>query len=132
MEGAECAGGFYRGERDALIAYARYHSAFTAEDLEQLRDAATLPGEVGRVAREALRGPPLPWDCAHLWSWFLELAGARSEGMSGANPLTHRDILAWRALRGMTPSEMDVTLLLLLDRECRTKSKTPSPTAPHE
>jgi hypothetical protein len=64
-----------------------------------------------------LDGPLLPREAVHIWTWFLELCGARSSNGWGPNPLGFQDIRAWAELTGTTIRPVEVQVLLRLDQE---------------
>ncbi|WP_420213849.1 phage tail assembly chaperone [Janthinobacterium fluminis] len=39
--------------------------------------------------------PPLPYELAHIWEWFVQLNRKRQNGMA-LNPLSSAEILAWQ------------------------------------
>ncbi len=64
------------------------------------------------VVQEA---PEFPEPVGYVWDWFQELAGRRTGGGVGPNPLTHQEIEAWSRLTGVTLELRELRLLLRLD-----------------
>lgn len=64
---------------------------------------------------DILAGPPLPDCAAYVWETFLELHKGRTYGMSGPNPLSYGDIVAWCNLTGITLSSWEIGVIKTLD-----------------
>ena len=56
--------------------------------------------------------PPVLW---YLWEWFGELSAQRSHGMTGPNPIGFAELLAWAAIRRISLTGSEVSVLLRLD-----------------
>lgn len=69
---------------------------------------------LGRVP-EDLIGPPFPDRYAHLWQAFVDIHKGRSYGMSGPNPLSWQDILAWDTLMRAGLQDWEVRVIKALD-----------------
>jgi hypothetical protein len=67
------------------------------------------------VAAAALQGPEYPEHLLYLVGWMRSLVGRSGVGVSGAAPLSYREVLAWSALTGNSPSPWDVDALMVLD-----------------
>lgn len=69
-------------------------------------------------AAEALAGPELPESCAHVWTWFCELAVSRpAPAAPGQLPprFTYAELDAWARLSGARPRPWEIALLRELD-----------------
>lgn len=102
----------------ALLDYAR--AEFT---LSRLHGKGTVREHL--EAQERMTGrtpkrlilPELPCQIEHLWSWFRELAAARTGNGYGPNPIAWTEIAAWAALTGARPTPWEVAALKALDAE---------------
>lgn len=67
-----------------------------------------------------LIGPgDLPEGLWHVWTWYLELAGARGSSGFGWNPIGWPELAAWQRLTGARPLAHELDWLLALDRAFR-------------
>lgn len=57
----------------------------------------------------SLEGPPLPAECAYVWTWHLEMSARRGMGFNGAEAITWQDMRAWAELHQLelTPFELE-------------------------
>jgi len=79
------------------------------EHLEQVRK---MTGH----APEELENPyEFPKLLSHVWSFFLQLSQARTQGFSGPNPISYPDIQSWKELTGNTINPYEVGILKRLD-----------------
>jgi len=70
--------------------------------------------QTGKTPKE-LESPPFPTLVSHIWSAFIALSSARTNGYNGPNPLTYTDIKAWAELTNSYVSSRDVEAIKLLD-----------------
>jgi len=54
-------------------------------------------------------------ELAHVWSWYCELAAARSGSGFGPNPIGYRDITEWARLSGLKPGRFEIECLLAIE-----------------
>jgi len=112
---------FLAGVREQLIAYARHARALARprKDGSTLREhlerVAQMGGPHGARVAAQLAGPEFPEACAHVWTWFCALHGARSFGPNGPNPIGYAEIAAWARLTRRAPQAWEVDLLRELD-----------------
>lgn len=59
----------------------------------------------------------LPAAAEHVWRWFQELDGARTDNGYGANPIGFADLSAWSNVTGRQPREWEVAALRAMDAE---------------
>lgn len=52
----------------------------------------------------------------YVWTAFLDLNGARTQGFNGPNPITYQDIRAWIDLTETPLSAWEVEAIKRLDR----------------
>ena len=78
------------------------------EHLEQIER------QIGRPP-EGLEGPEFPSLLANVWSAFIRLSQARTQGMSGPNPITFEQIKAWKELTEYPLSPREVEVVKQLD-----------------
>jgi hypothetical protein len=64
-------------------------------------------------------GPREPEPFAYLLTWAHQLVGRSGVGMNGFAPLSAAEIAHWSALRGVTPSVLEVEALVAIDRVLR-------------
>ena len=60
--------------------------------------------------------PELPPGGAHVWQWFIELAGARQSGFA-PNPISFDQLGWWAWLTGRRPARWELRALGLIDSE---------------
>ncbi|WP_426076896.1 phage tail assembly chaperone [Janthinobacterium sp. PSPC3-1] len=58
--------------------------------------------------------PPLPFELAHVWEWFVQLNRKRQNGMA-VNPIASTEILAWQARHRLAVEPFEHQLLDSLD-----------------
>lgn len=63
--------------------------------------------------------PEVPECVQHVWNWFAQLARQRQGGFSGPEPITWRDIAAWRDLTGTLITDTEVEMLVAMDAAYR-------------
>lgn len=71
--------------------------------------------QTGRKPQELISPVEFPVLLLHVWSAFIALSNSRTPGFSGANPITYRDILDWKALTHNVLSPRDVQAIMELD-----------------
>lgn len=76
-----------------------------------------------------IEGPEIPPDAEHIWAWFLDLHQARGGNGFGPNPISWRDLVAWRDLTGVTIYPAEIMAIMELDR-LWLKSQADKPKAP--
>lgn len=85
-------------------------------------------------AVQALTAPDFPDALEYLHGWWRELRAGSPEGLTGAAPVTYRDIAAWAALTGTRLTAREVRALLEVDRAflhaLRTEDEAPKPATP--
>lgn len=59
--------------------------------------------------------PETPEEVDYLLDWFEQLSATRTSGMSGPNPLSPSDVLAWSELTGSKISPNEYLILRAMD-----------------
>lgn len=59
--------------------------------------------------------PEPPSGTLHIWNWFMELSASRGDGMNGPAALQFQDVWCWSQLTGVTPSPLEISLIMLID-----------------
>ena len=83
-------------------------------------------------AIEALDGPEFPEVLDYLLVCYEELAVSRSVGMSGMNPISYSDIMAWSALLDYPLEPYEVSGIIALDSASRFPGKLEDDDDPEE
>lgn len=113
-------GKFHRGLTDALLEYARAHFALSKphpglQSKTRLQVYRDVYRQTGVLAPELEALPVLPVEAEHVWEWFCELGGARSNGME-INPISWADIAAFFGLIRVRPNPWEFRAIRALDR----------------
>jgi hypothetical protein len=61
--------------------------------------------------------PDFPESLRKVWHYFIELCGARTSGMNGADPLSYSEIKAWNELTCSDITPEEVAIIKRLDAE---------------
>jgi hypothetical protein len=57
----------------------------------------------------------IPRELAHIWNWFLDMHGARTNNGFGWNPISYAEIFAWGRLMGERVRRHEARLLREMD-----------------
>lgn len=68
----------------------------------------------GQLPKE-LEASPCPHELSYIWSWFLELSGARSSNGFAANPIQYSEIDAWARLKKINITPFEVEAIVKID-----------------
>jgi hypothetical protein len=79
------------------------------------QNGVTLRENLEQVERQTKRrpadldGPEFPYAVSHIWSAFVSLSSARSQGFSGPLPISYTEMKAWMELTQtyLQPFEVD-------------------------
>ena len=69
--------------------------------------------ETGKRPAQLDSGGVLPSKLEHVWVWYLELSGSRTE----YRPFNHTELLSFFRLHEIEPNDIELTALKRLDRE---------------
>lgn len=87
-----------------------------ADSLFQIINSAEEGSEIYESAlRQLEEAPEIPFYIEHIWVWFWQLHKGRTYGMSGPNPLTWENILAWRNLLDIEIRPIEIDILNEMD-----------------
>lgn len=84
-------------------------------DGKPLRNHLLAAAAAGATADPRLTEQP-PAGCAPLWGAFVDLVGARLQGMGGAGLVPPSEVQAWQAGRNVRLSPWDLDTLAAMDR----------------
>ena len=59
--------------------------------------------------------PDIPFYIEHIWEWFWQIHKGRTYGMSGPNPITWENILAWRNLLDIQIRPIEIEIINEMD-----------------
>lgn len=74
------------------------------------------------VMPEQLDTKPIPFEIAHVWSWWLELRQTRQIGMAACH-ITYTEVFSWAALLNIKLLPFEVRCLMAIDTACLECSK---------
>jgi hypothetical protein len=60
-------------------------------------------------------GPEIPYCIEHVWEWFWQIHKGRTNNMSGPNPLTWTDLLAWTVVTGIQVRPIEFEIIKEMD-----------------
>lgn len=63
--------------------------------------------------------PELPEYARHVWEWFMQISRQRQGGFNGPEPISWRDIAAWRDLTGTLITDTEIEMLVAMDAAYR-------------
>lgn len=70
--------------------------------------------QTGVLAQELKALPAIPVEAEHVWEWFCELGGARTNGMA-INPIAWADMAAFFTLIRVRPDPWELRAIRALD-----------------
>lgn len=59
--------------------------------------------------------PEIPFYLEHVWAWFWQIHRGRTYGMSGPNPITWENILAWKKLLDIQIRPIEIEIINEID-----------------
>lgn len=83
--------------------------------MKALEDAPE-DSEIYLSALEQLENlPEIPFYLEHVWAWFWQIHRGRTYGMSGPNPITWENILAWKKLLDIQIRPIEIEIINEID-----------------
>lgn len=83
--------------------------------MKALEDAPE-DSEIYLSALEQLENlPEIPFYLEHVWTWFWQIHRGRTYGMSGPNPITWENILAWKKLLDIQIRPIEIEIINEID-----------------
>lgn len=92
------------------------HGSSKQDSLMQILNSAPEDSEIYESALIQLEeAPEIPFYLEHIWEWFWQLHRGRSYGMSGPNPITWENILAWKNLLEIQIRPIEIEIINEID-----------------